>query len=96
MEQYCNTTSSNNPWNAVYKLASGKTQNTVALTTLKKPDGSKTANMIDTLVYMAEQLIPKDNPQDDTDHHRNIKRLTEQPIQTINNRDFSQDEIRHY
>ena len=28
-KQYCNM-SSNNPWNAVYKLASGKTQNTVA------------------------------------------------------------------
>jgi hypothetical protein len=38
------------------------------------------ANMIDTLVYMAEQLIPEDNPQDDTDHHKNIRRLTEQTI----------------
>jgi hypothetical protein len=37
-KQYCNT-SSNNPWDVVYKLASGKTRNTVALTTLKKPDG---------------------------------------------------------
>jgi hypothetical protein len=60
----------------VYKLASGKTRNTVALTTLKIPDGSKTANTIDTLVHMAEQLIPEDNPQDDTDHHKNIRRLT--------------------
>jgi hypothetical protein len=33
----------------VYKLASGKTQNTAALTTLQKPDGSKTANMTETL-----------------------------------------------
>jgi hypothetical protein len=29
---------------------------------------------------MAEQLIPEDNPQDDTDHHKNIRRLTEQTI----------------
>jgi len=78
----------------VYKLALGKTRNTIALTTLKKPDGSKTRNMIDTLVYMAEQLIPEDNPQDDTDHHKNIRRLTEQPIDTIHGRDFSQDEVR--
>jgi len=49
--------------------------------------------MIDTLVYMAEQLIPEDNPQDDTDHHKNIRRLTEQPIETIDDRDFSQDEV---
>ena len=65
-----------------------------SVTTLKKPDGSKTANMIDTLVYVAEQLIPVDNPQDDTDHHKNIRRLTEQPIETIDDRDFSQDEAR--
>jgi hypothetical protein len=70
----------------VYKPASGKTGNTVALTTLKTPDGSKKANMIDTLVYMAEQLIPEDNPQEDTDHQKNIRRLTEQPIETINDR----------
>jgi len=50
--------------------------------------------MIDTLVYMAEQLIPEDNPQDDTDPHKNIRRLTEQPIETIDDRDFSQDEVR--
>jgi len=78
----------------IYMLASGKTQNTVALTTLKKPDGSKTANMIDTLLYMAKQLIPEDNLQDDTDHHKNIIRLIEQPIETIDDRDFRQDEVR--
>jgi hypothetical protein len=93
-KEYCNATSLNNPWNAVYKLASGKTRNTVALTTLEKPDGSKTANMIDTKQYIAEQLIPEDNPQDDTVYHKNIRRLTEQPINTFNDRDFSQDEIR--
>ena len=57
----------------MYKLAWGTTRNTVPLTTLKKPDGSKTANMIDTLVYMAEQLIPEDNSQDDTDHQKTSK-----------------------
>jgi len=71
-KQYCNT-SSNNPCNAVYKRASGKTRNTVALTTLKKPDGSKIANMIDTLVYMAIQLIPEENPQDDTSSQKHQK-----------------------
>jgi len=50
--------------------------------------------MIDTLVYMAEQLIPEDNPQDDTDHHKNIRRLIEQPIETIGDRDFSQNKVR--
>jgi hypothetical protein len=50
--------------------------------------------MIDILVFMAEQLIPEDSPQDDTDHHKNIRRLTEQPIETFDDRDFSQDKVR--
>jgi hypothetical protein len=45
---------------------------------------------------MAEQLITEDNPQHDTDHHKNIRRLTEQLIETINDRDFSQHEVRDY
>jgi len=39
------------------------------------------------LVYMAEQLILEDNPQEDTDHYKNIRRLTEQPIEAIDDRD---------
>jgi len=45
--------------------------------------------MIDSLMYMAEQLIPEDISQDDTEHHKNIRRPTEQPIETIDDRDFS-------
>jgi hypothetical protein len=48
-KQYCNTTSPGNPRNEAYKLSSGKTRNTVKLTMLQKTDGSKTANMKETL-----------------------------------------------
>jgi hypothetical protein len=68
---------SEQPWNEAYKFASGKTRNRATLTTLQKPDGSKTANVTDTLKLMMEQLIPEDDSQDDTDHHMNIRRLTE-------------------
>jgi hypothetical protein len=50
--------------------------------------------MIEPLACMAEQLIPENNTQEDTDHHKNIRRLTEQPIETIDDRDFSQEEVR--
>jgi hypothetical protein len=43
-EEYCNMTNDNNPWNAVYKLAKGKTYTNTYITTLKKTDGSFTAN----------------------------------------------------
>jgi hypothetical protein len=64
------------------------------MTTLQKPDGSKTANIIETMKFMIEQLIPEDNTQDETEHHTNIRRLTGQPIETTDDREFTQNEIR--
>jgi len=43
---------------------------------------------------MIEQLIPVDNVQEDTDRHMNIWRLTEQPIESTNDREFTQDVLR--
>jgi len=63
------------------------------LTMLQKPDGSKTTNMTETLKFMLEQVIPEDNAQDDTDH-QNVRKLIEQPIETTDDKEFTQDEIR--
>ena len=79
-KQQSKGTSPTNPWNKVYKLASGKTRNKTTITRLQKLDGSETTNTTQTLALMIEQLIPGDNPQDHTDHHRTIRRLAEQPI----------------
>jgi len=86
-KKYCTTTPSDN---AVYKLASGKTRITAAPTTLHKPDGSKTANTLETLECIAEHLIPEENPHDDTSYHKNIRRLTEQP----NNKSMTESSTR--
>ena len=67
----------------------------VKLATLQKADGSKTANIIETFKFMIEQLIPEDCAQVDTDHHMNIRRLTEQPIETTDDRVFTQEEVRN-
>ena len=94
MENYCNITPPSNPWNEAYKRALSKIGNTATLTTLQKPDGSKTANICKKMNFMIEQLIPEDNAQDDTEHHINITRLTEQEIETTDDREFTQDEVR--
>jgi uncharacterized protein (UPF0147 family) len=47
-------------------------------------------NIIETFKFLIKQLIPGDNTLNDTDQQRNIRRLTEQTIETTNNRDFSQ------
>ena len=38
-QRYCSSTEESNPWNAVYKTASGKSRSTTCLTTLQQPDG---------------------------------------------------------
>jgi hypothetical protein len=45
-KQYRNVTTSSNPWNAVYKLASGKIKSRSLLSTLKKPK----TDLMDTAV----------------------------------------------
>jgi 3-deoxy-D-arabino-heptulosonate 7-phosphate (DAHP) synthase class II len=49
--------------------------------------------MTETLKFMLEQLIPEDSAQDETDRHKNVRRLTE-PIETTEDKEFTQDEIR--
>jgi hypothetical protein len=44
-KEYCNMTSSAKPWNGVYKIAVGKRSNNTQITTLRKPDGSLTAEI---------------------------------------------------
>lgn len=61
------------------------------MTTLQKPDGTNTADMIETFTFMMEQLIPEDNIQDDTDYHGAIRRLAEQPTDTPDDKEFTQD-----
>ena len=64
------------------------------ITTLQKPDGTRTERMEDTLIFLLDQLTPEDNPQDDTDHHKELRRQVEQPINTPNDKGFTQEEVR--
>jgi invasion protein IalB len=64
-KKHCTATSPTNPCTEIYKIASGKTRQEITMTTLQKPDGTNTADMIETLTFMREQLIPKENVQDD-------------------------------
>jgi len=61
---------------------------------LQKPDGSRTTNIDETSQTVMDLLIPEDSTQDDTIQHKNMRRLTAQPIDTANDREFTQDEVR--
>jgi hypothetical protein len=86
---HCNITDESVEW--VIQIASGKTREKANMTTLQIPDGKITPDMIQTPTVTLEQLILQDNKQDDRDYHREIRSLAEQPIDTPEDKDFTQD-----
>ena len=64
------------------------------LTTQTKPDGSRTTNIDETLQTMIDHLIPEYSTQDNTIQHKNARRLANQPIDTLNDQEFTLDEVR--
>ena len=73
-KQHCTITTPNNTWNEVYRLAAGKTREKLTLTTLIKPNGSRTTNIDENLQTMMDQLNPEDSTQDDNIQHKNTRR----------------------
>ena len=68
-KEYCTMTSASNPWSAAYKLAAGKRNTSTPITTLRKPDGTLTADTTETLRLMTDTFTPEDNVSDDNDYH---------------------------
>jgi septum formation inhibitor MinC len=92
-KQYCTLTPANNPWNEVYKLATGKTRNNQTLTTLRRLDGKMTETMEEMIELMLEHLFPMDDPWEDTNQHKETRRQIVLPINTADDKEFTQDEV---
>jgi hypothetical protein len=93
-KQYCTLTPANNPWNEVYKIATGKTRNNQTLTTLRRTNGKTTETMEETIELMLEHLTPMDDPREDTNQQKETRRQTVLPINTADDKEFTQDEVR--
>jgi 3,4-dihydroxy-2-butanone 4-phosphate synthase len=83
-----------NPWNEVYKLAAGRRKTSTQITTLRKPDGSLTADTKKTLQLMLDNVTPKDNEHDNNDYYKQVRAQTQQPADTTDDREFTIEEIR--
>jgi len=55
-KQYCNETTTSNPWNAAYKLATGNIKKCSTLSTLRKPDGTTTKDLPEMTCCMIRVL----------------------------------------
>jgi hypothetical protein len=92
-KEYCNLTTEANPWNAVYRLAAGKKNTNPQITTLRKSDGSLTKDTKETLRLMLEYFTPEDNELEDNNYHTQVRDITNRPINTPDDCDFTREEI---
>jgi hypothetical protein len=65
-KEYCGMTPSSNPLSEAYKLATGKVQTNSIMTTLKKPDGTETSSILETMNIMLDNLTPDDKEEEET------------------------------
>jgi len=76
----------------VYKLTAGKRRNDTLITTLRKPDGSLTEDLIETLELMLEHFT-RDDKEEDTELHRQVRAHALEPAAT-DDIDFTVEETR--
>jgi len=61
---------------------------------MRKPDGTKTETMTETLQLIMYQLIPEDKHKEDTPYHRIIRDQTKQPLYTMDDKEFTKEEVK--
>jgi hypothetical protein len=89
LAKYCSATAESNPWNAVYKTASGTLRNSTCLATLQQPDGTFIQDAVSTTRHMLDYFVPEDDKTNDTEAHKRIRQLVEVPIDTEDDKPFS-------
>ena len=92
-QKYCSSTEESNPWNAIYKTASGKARNKTCLTTLQQPDGTFTLDTESTTKHMLDYFVPEDEETNDSAVYRQIREQVKEPVDTEGDKTFSGEEI---
>jgi hypothetical protein len=78
----------------VYKLPSGKTRSDNTLSTIRRPDGTITSGMADTLNAMIKHFTPADEEATDSDYHKAIRQQNKTSVTTRDDKPFTTAEIR--
>jgi len=64
-DNYVNTNLTLDPWGNPYKICMSK-MSTTTISTLEKPDGTKTSNWKDSAELLMRELIPQDDENNET------------------------------
>ena len=78
----------------MYRLAAGRGKQAALTTTLMKKDGTLTTNFHETLKYTLQNLTPKDNQTDDKGLHKQIRTITQEGIDTDDDKEISLQEVK--
>jgi hypothetical protein len=89
---FCTINDGVNPWNIVYKIASGKIRTSARLTTLEKEDGTYTTER-STITHMLEHFAPDDREDNDSELHRKIRKESQETPDTADDKAFTKEEI---
>lgn len=77
----------------MFKLAAGKLQSKTTLLTLITQNGTYTMDIVSTMKHMMEYFLPEDNESSDSAHHKFIRQLAAEPLDTIDGEEFTKEEI---
>jgi hypothetical protein len=64
------------------------------MTTLKKPDGTETSSIRETMEVMVDYIFTEDEEEDNL-LQENIRKTIEEPISTRDDVKFSREEVKH-
>ena len=86
---FCTINNGVNPWNIVYKIASGKERKSTRLTTLEKDDVTHTTDTESTITHMLEHFVPEDREGSDNKLHKNIRKEIQELPDTADDKAFT-------
>jgi len=64
------------------------------MTTVRKPDVTQTKSLHETAIVILYYLFTEDSGEDNL-HHRNIKKVIEEPVHTDDDAEFTQEKIKN-
>ena len=74
---------------APYRTLAGKIRNITQLRKLQKADGTYTRTIQEKMNHMMEHFVTNDS-----DYHKQIKQSADAPINTLDDKEFTHQEIR--
>ena len=92
-KDFCSHTAGPNPWNAVYKLASGKLHSKTTWSTLITNNGNFTSDIDSTMNHTMEHFIPEDHESNRNAHYKLIRQLAAEPLDMPDDGEFTKEEM---